>query len=483
MPNADTQIPAKRRRKKKKKKSNIKSVLTKIFLFLLIFVSLGLALKRPLTSRYYLWKLNQPKEETVQTIHKGILIDGKDVSNMTYESAYQLVTSSVDTNTQGNIITIRSSDKSHTYTYTFQDFELTYDIKSAVDRAMEFAKDVTSPNWWREFKALEGGSVNLAVMSYNKAKVASYVNAIAEEIEVDVKDAGLKRENGQFIVTPAQIGYKIDKESILNQVYTLLDNKEFNKEVVFEIKSEQPKHKDADVNGITGIIGSYTSHYTPGDKNRIQNLKNACSKINTVVLYPGESFSTNAHFNPCTEANGWASAGTIVNGKIENSIGGGMCQVSTALYMALLNAELKITERHNHSLKVGYADYGYDATLAGDYKDLKFVNDTDCAIFIESYLTSSSVVVNIYGKEIHSPNRTLKFHNKLIKETEPDSPVTKEDPTLPKGTTKIDVTAKKGYTYELYKDVYENGTLKETVKINTSRYLPRRQVTLIGTKE
>ena len=319
-------------------------------------------------------------------------------------------------------------------------------------------------------------------MSYNKAQVRSYVNAIADKINVDAKDAGLKRMNGQFVVTPAQTGYKIDKETILSQVYDLIDSRDFGKEVIFDINVTEPKHKDADVNGITGIIGTYSSPYTGGDDNRIQNLRNGCAKINGVVIYPGEEFSTNAHFNPCTEANGWASAGTIVNGKIEDSIGGGMCQVSSALYMALLNAELKITERFNHSMKVGYADYGFDATLAGDYKDLKFINDTDCAIFIESYLANSNVIVNIYGKELHNTGRTLKFYNKFIKETPPDEPITKEDSSLPAGTKKLDVTAKNGYVYELYKEVYENGVLKDTVKINTSTYLPRRQVTLIGTK-
>ena len=144
------------------------------------------------------------------------------------------------------------------------------------------------------------------------------------------------------------------------------------------------------------LIGNYSSQYKGNDENRVQNLRNACSKINGVILYPGEEFSTNAHFNPCTEENGWALAGTIVKGKIEDSVGGGMCQVSSALYDAVLYAELEVTERHNHSMKVGYSPYAFDATLAGDYKDFKFKNNTNKAVYIESYLTSSNVVVNLY---------------------------------------------------------------------------------------
>ena len=480
MPNGN--INHNRKRRKRNKRKQFIRALSKTIIAFIIVIAAGCLLRRPVMSRYYQWKIDQPKEPAENVILPGILIDGKDVSGMSEEEAYKYINSKVDTNTEGNIITIKSSDGTYSYSYTFQDFELKFDVEGAAKTAINFAKDPESPDWWRQFKALEGGTVDFAIMSYDKAQVRSFVNAISDQITVEPKDAGLKHVNGQFIVTPAQTGYTIDKDAILDQVYELIDNRKFGEEVTFDIQSTEPKHKDADVSGITGIIGTYSSPYTGGDDNRIQNLRNGCAKINGVVVYPGEEFSTNAHFNPCTEANGWASAGTIVNGRIEDSIGGGMCQVSSALYMALLNAEVKITERFNHSMKVGYADYAFDATLAGDYKDLKFVNDTDCAIFIEAYLANSNVVINIYGKEIHDPGRTLKFYNKLIEETEPDEPITKEDDTLPAGTTKIDLTAKKGYVYELYKEVYENGVLKETVKINKSTYLPRRQVTLVGTK-
>lgn len=480
--------PAKKRHRRKKRKRrtglyHFNRIFIKILLAFMAVIIAGCVLRRPIADRYYQWLLDKPKSQQSDTISKGITIDKIDVAGLTYEKAVEKISSVVDTNTEGTVITIKSTDGAHTYSYTYQDFKIVFDIPSAARKAAEFGKDTSSDSWLREFKALEGGNVDFAVMSYDRAQVRSYINAIAEEINVDAQDAGLKRVNGQFTVTPSRTGYAIDKDALLNNVYSLIDSRDFGKEVTFEIKVTEPKHKDADVTGITGIIGTYSSPYTGGDANRIQNLRNGCAKINEVVVYPNEEFSTNAHFNPCTEANGWASAGTIVNGRIEDSIGGGMCQVSSALYMALLNAEVKITQRYNHSMKVGYADYAFDATLAGDYKDLRFVNDTNCAIYIESYLTASNVVVNIYGKEIHSPGRTLKFYNKFIEESEPGEPITKNDPTLPAGTKKVDVTAKNGCVYELYKEVYENGALKDTVKINTSTYLPRRQVTLVGTGE
>ncbi len=469
---------------RKKKKKNI--FLNTVIILAVAFVLLALALilfRRPIMSMYYQWKLDQPIEPVTPVMDKNILIDGKEVGGMTEEEALSFIGSEVNTDTEGNAIVIKSSDKKHTYEYTFQDLDIKFDIEGAVNRAINFGKNPDKENWWREFKALEGGKVNFAVMSWSRPKATSFVNAIASEINVEAKDAGFVRQNGVFTVTPSATGYAIDKDKLLADVTKLIENREFGNEVTFEIKVTEPKHTDKDFQGFTGLIGTYSSPYTGGDANRIQNLRNGCSKINGVVVYPGEVFSTNARFNPCTEANGWASAGTIVNGKIEDSVGGGMCQVSSALYMALLNAEVEITERHNHSMKVGYADYGFDATLAGDYKDLKFKNDTGCAIYMESYITGSNVVVNIYGKEVHSPGRTLKFSNKFIDSKDPPDPIEKYDPELPDGTRKIETTAMKGVTYELYKSIYENGVLKDTVKVNTSTYSPRGQVTLIGTKK
>ncbi len=469
-------------RRKKKKNNSVYMTAALAAAFVVLAVVLIMA-RRPVMSMYYQWKLDRPIEEKTPVMDKNMLIDGRSVAGMTREEALDLINSQVDSNTEGNIVKITSSDKKHTYEYTFQDFDVKFDIEGAVDRALDFGKNSKKESWWREFKALEGGNVNMAIMSYSRPKITSFVNAIASEINVEAKNAGLVRQNGVFTVTKSATGYAIDKDKLLSDVISLVENREFGKEISFDIKVTEPKYTDKDFEGFTGLIGTYASPYTGGDDARIQNLKNGCAKINGVIVYPNEIFSTNDHFNPCTEANGWASAGTIVNGKIEDSVGGGMCQVSSALYMALLNAEVEITERHNHSMKVGYANYGFDATLAGDYKDLKFKNDTGCAIYMEAYTTGSNVVVNIYGKEIHPAGRTLKFENKFIESKDPPDPIEKYDDTLPEGTNKIDTTAMKGVTYELYKNVYENGVLKETVKVNTSVYSPRRQVTLIGTKK
>lgn len=121
------------------------------------------------------------------------------------------------------------------------------------------------------------------------------------------------------------------------------------------------------------VIGSCTTKY----ETRIPRAKNvdlAASRINGVVVQPGESFSFSAAILPRTTANGYVEAPIYINGTVGTGIGGGVCQVSSTLYAAMINAGLPATERHAHSLPVPYLPAGYDATIAGTSKDLKFTN-------------------------------------------------------------------------------------------------------------
>ncbi len=247
-----------------------------------------------------------------------------------------------------------------------------------------------------------------------------------------------------------------------------------------------PKYSAQDLNKIQDILGSFSTKYTNkggSDNGRITNMKVASQRINGTILYPGEVFSTNKKFGATTKENGYKPAPTILNGKFIDEYGGGVCQVSSTLYNAVLYSELEIIERQNHSLKVGYLDYGYDATLAGDYIDFKFKNSTSYPIYIESYLTENEVICNIYGYEQRPNNRNIKFENALIEVIEPSPKVVKETDDLPEGEEKVEVKALKGYKYKLYKLVYIDNKLKEKILVNNSYYKPRAEEVLIGTKK
>jgi len=228
-------------------------------------------------------------------------------------------------------------------------------------------------------------------------------------------------------------------------------------------------------------LGTYTTYFSPGENGRNINIRNAASKIDGFVLMPGEIFSTNAEFGVMTYENGYRMAPVIVGGVLQDGMGGGVCQVSSTLYVALLYAELRITERLNHSMPVAYIRNGLDATLAGDWIDLKFQNNTNYPVFIEAIVTSNSHTVNVFGFESRSETRRLEFRIILVETIPPPEENIIEDPDMPYGERRVTITALTGRRYRVYKDVFEDGEFVETVHINNSNYRARAATVRVGT--
>lgn len=142
-------------------------------------------------------------------------------------------------------------------------------------------------------------------------------------------------------------------------------------------------------------IGSFTTAYNP-NISRASNIALATSRINGVVIQPGESFSFNQTILPRTAANGYVEANVIVNKQYVLGTGGGICQVSSTLYAAMLDAGLPATERHPHSLNVGYIPEGMDATISGNALDLQFTNIFDAPIQIQAAANQGTLTISLY---------------------------------------------------------------------------------------
>lgn len=165
-----------------------------------------------------------------------------------------------------------------------------------------------------------------------------------------------------------------------------------NKNVNNQAQSQPQKQNTTAAAG--NVIGTYTTYYNAKIA-RATNVATAASRINGVVVGKGESFSFSATILPRTAANGYVTAPIFLNKKHAMGIGGGVCQVSSTLYAAMLTAGLPATERHPHSLAVDYIPAGWDATIAGNTKDLKFVNTFDYPIMISASANNGTLTVSI----------------------------------------------------------------------------------------
>ncbi|MCD7857759.1 MAG: VanW family protein [Clostridiales bacterium] len=219
-----------------------------------------------------------------------------------------------------------------------------------------------------------------------------------------------------------------------------------------------------------------------GATNRKTNVKLSAESCNEVILLPGETFSYNDTVGERTEAAGYKTAAAYSNGDTVQELGGGICQTSSTLYNAVLLANLEITERTNHSYASSYVPLGQDATVSWGGPDFKFTNDTEYPIKIATSYSTG----NILTCSIYGTNltgNTVKVTNEVLSTT--NYSVKKvEDDSMYEGETSVQVEGETGYKVQTYRSIYDaEGNLLSTTEEAYSVYRKRDEVLLVGTKE
>ena len=260
-------------------------------------------------------------------------------------------------------------------------------------------------------------------------------------------------------------------------------NKKWNyedAEVELKLDMEKPTIKKADLESLQDELGSYTTNAGWGD--RVQNIRRATELINGTVVMPGEEFSVEQATLPYTEENGYVAGSAYENGQIVESIGGGLCQVSTTLYNAVLYAELEVTRRAPHSMSVSYVEPSRDAMIAEGISDFKFVNNYDTPILIEGYIDGNNQLgFYIYGKDTRAAGHSVEFESETLETTEYTKKYV-EDTESAVGSQETEGAGMDGSTARLWKITYENGEEVSREVINNSTYQTSDVTVKVGTK-
>ena len=278
-------------------------------------------------------------------------------------------------------------------------------------------------------------------------------------------------KNGTLSYSDAKDGVTLDVDTTINAIKKALDEQE-ETDVVKVQATVSVQHPTVNIDLASRCrdkLGSFTTEFNAGNVSRSKNVANAARLINDSVIYPGETFSVHDAISPMTEENGYYAAPSYNNGQVVDSIGGGVCQVATTLYNAVLRAELEIVERSPHSMVVTYVKPSMDAAIAGDYKDLKFRNNTEVPIYIEGGTGSGNVYFNIYGEETRSSERTVQYESEVIETIEPGADKIIYDDTKPASYVAVTQEAHTGYKAVLWKIVTQNGKTTKT-QVNSSTY-------------
>ncbi len=311
--------------------------------------------------------------------------------------------------------------------------------------------------------------------------VAAFVADKCAQAVMEPKNATIVRGKGEFIVTPSAIGKTVDVAATKQALDAALANglKEpvTATAVVLEVK---PAITTDDLITIKDVLGTFSTSFSSSGASRSKNLQVCAGKINGHVLMPGETLSGYECMHPFTVENGYATASAYENGQVVDSIGGGVCQIATTLYNAVLRAELEVAQRQNHSMIVGYVKPSEDAAIAGTYKDIKFTNNYSTPIYVEGYTSGKTLTFTIYGKETRPANRTFDFVSETLSVTDPGAPKEIVDPTLPPGSKSQVQSAHKGMKSRLWKVVYVDGVEQSREILHTDTYNPSKAIIKVG---
>ncbi len=420
-------------------------------------------------------------EAKADTILDGVYMGNIDLSGMTADEAKAAVNEFVNALKQRNV-TFGAVDE-HFVAVTAGDLGLSWINEADIDAAVKLGKQ---GNIVKRYKAIQdlkhGNKVYDLKLAFDNEAIRAILTEQCAEYDVPAINATITRENGEFAVTEGQQGKGVNIEESLAKTVSYLttewDYSDASIDLVIDVT--EPRGSAEELSKLTDVLGTYTTSYSTSSSSRCKNVENGCRLINGTLLYPGDEFSTYDTIKPFTTDNGYYPAGSYLNGKVVDSLGGGICQVSTTLYNAVLLSELEVTERNNHSMIITYVEPSMDAAIAESAgKDFRFVNNLDNPIYIEGRTEGKKITFTIYGVETRPESHKVRYESEVLSTNNPETEEIIADSGQGVGYISVQ-SAHIGYTARLWKIVEENGEEVSREVINESKYKASPRSAVVG---
>lgn len=308
----------------------------------------------------------------------------------------------------------------------------------------------------------------------NKTPEAIDIDKIHQEVYKEAKDAYYTKD--PFTIYPEVYGVDFNVEEAKK---LLSEDKE---EYTIKLTITKPKVtvEQFGSEAFPDRLSIFTTRYDASDSDRTTNLRIACNKINGKVLLPGETFSYNSTLGERTIANGYKEAKIYSNGEVVDGLGGGICQISSTLYNAVLMSNLEIVERRNHQFVTSYLPAGRDATVVYGLTDFKFKNTRKYPIKINASVQNGIATVSIYGIK-QEQEYVITFETRTIA-TIPFTVKYVEDANIAEGTEKVKQKGANGLQTETYKIMSLNGSVVSKKLLSKDTYTPMQKIIIKGTK-
>ena len=417
-------------------------------------------------------------QEWNNKIYNGVTIGNIDVSGKSEQEAYNLVQDKLVNELNHKSIVLSMDDTIIRYEY--KDFNVKYKIDEAVSEALRYGKNLSIH---KQKKLIKSNSKKHEIsldMECDNDSISKVISNIKKEIEEEPQDAKINIVDNKIVIEKEKIGIKIDDSVLINDINNGL-NSDMSEDTMVEVKTieEEPSIKSENIAKIKNKMSSFSTDYSSSDYNRAYNVELATSLVNGTILMPDEVFS---YSEVSQKGIGkYKDAPVYINNKVEQAEAGGICQVSTTLYRAVMKANIRSVERLNHSLPVGYAKLGLDATVAWGSIDYKFKNPYDFPIYIQGIADGGTVTFNVYGDVDALDGKTYNMENEIVETIEPSVSYI-DDPELTVGTEVTDTYGNTGYKVKSYQITYENGVEINRELVATDNYAATETIIRRGTK-
>ena len=421
--------------------------------------------------------------------YPGIKIDGVDVGGMTKEEATQAVAAVQPEAPVSLNIALELEGKS--YPLDLSSLPLESNMTQVIDEAFNYAK--LTPDASDEAVKINYNMVQqlknqpkeyTTAYTVNTDSLLSIVTGVVEPLDQTVSDAYISNfdiDSKGFDIVPESKGIVVDAQATSDAVKALIDSRTYEGTVGIVAEITDPTLTAAEINENFGLVSSFST-VTTNNSNRNANIALACEKINGTILQPGEEFSFNGVVGQRTTANGFKEATVIQGGQYEQGLGGGICQVSSTLYNAVVMADLEVTERNAHAWPSSYVPEGLDATVDYGVLDFKFKNDTDYQVIVLAWWDSSDSTCHaeIYGKKLPD-GQYIKFISEVSYGATPSEVEYVANAEMAVGTSSTVRAAHSSCTAVAYQVWYDkDGNEIQNIQYNTTYYKSYKKKVEVG---
>lgn len=437
---------------------------------LLIVLPLIIIIGGILGGGYYIYET----DINLDTIYEGIKIDGHNVGGKTKVEAMEFLSKQKEIDNTDKSINLSYEEK--IYHINLSDIGYSYDYEAAINEAYDLGREGNVFNRYSSIKSFKRTNKLVELKpTYDRDLVLKLVDGIEDDINQDSKDATLEFKDGNFVVYEEMAGRTLRKGELINLI---IDNINELKDINIPVDKVEAMVTKKLLGRINGIIGQFSTSFKGSSYGRIQNIKVASQSVSNMLVMPGEQISFNDQVGPINGKYGFMEAPVILNGELTPGMGGGVCQSSTTLYNALLLADVSIVERHPHSIAASYVPRGTDGAVASGYLDLKFKNDFDFPIYIDSEIIGNNIKFYIYG-DTTSKDYSVKIEPELI-QTLPYKVVEVLDQNAQPGSRELTQEGRTGYKVRTYKSIIKDGKVIERNLINSDYYREKNFIYKVG---